>query len=124
MQDLLSGLPNTRTQEPIGEGAMLLRGFAAAQGPELLRAVEQVCAAAPFRHLTTPGGYLMSVAMTNCGNLGWMSDRRGYRYQHIDPSSGNPWPPMPPPFRVIATDAAAEAGYACFVADACLINHY
>ena len=70
MQDLLSELPVRRTREPIGDGAVVLRGFAIAHGSELLCAVERISAAAPFRHLTTPGGYIMSVAMTNCGELG------------------------------------------------------
>ncbi len=91
---------------------------------ELLCAVERIHAAAPFRHLTTPGGHVMSVAMTNCGDLGWVSDRRGYRYQGVDPLSGAPWPAMPDLFRCVATGAAEEAGYARFVSDACLINRY
>jgi alkylated DNA repair protein (DNA oxidative demethylase) len=124
MHDLLSELPVRRTREPIGDGAVVLRGFAVVGGSELLRAVERISAAAPFRHLTTPGGYTMSVAMTNCGELGWVSDRRGYRYQRVDPLSGEPWPEMPAVFRSTAVVAAAEAGYAHFAPDACLINRY
>jgi alkylated DNA repair protein (DNA oxidative demethylase) len=124
MQDLLSELPVRRTREPIGDGAVVLRGFATADGSELLCAVESISAAAPFRHLTTPGGYTMSVAMTNCGELGWVSDRSGYRYQRVDPLSGEPWPEMPALFRSIAAVAAEEAGYARFAPDACLINRY
>ena len=90
MQDLLSDLSAQRTREPIGEGAVVLRGFACVHGGALLRAVEAIGAAAPFRHLTTPGGHVMSVAMTNCGALGWVSDRSGYRYQCVDPVSGPP----------------------------------
>ena len=88
MHDLLSGLPVRRTVEPIDDGAVVLRGFVSACASELLREVELIRAAAPFRHLTTPGGHVMSVAMTNCGDLGWVSDRRGYRYQRVDPLSG------------------------------------
>ncbi len=124
MHDLLSELPVHRTTEPIGDGAVVLRGFVAAHGSELLCAVEGINAAAPFRHLTTPGGYTMSVAMTNCGDLGWVSDRSGYRYQRVDPLNGEPWPVMPALFRSTAAAAAEEAGYARFAPDACLINHY
>jgi alkylated DNA repair protein (DNA oxidative demethylase) len=124
MQDLLSELPVRRTREPIGDGAVVLRGFAIAHGSELLCAVERISAAAPFRHLTTPGGYIMSVAMTNCGELGWVSDRSGYRYQRADPLSGEQWPEMPPLFRFTAVAAAQEGGYARFAPDACLINRY
>jgi alkylated DNA repair protein (DNA oxidative demethylase) len=124
MDDLLSGLPAQRSRDPIGEGAVVLHGFVHAHGGDLLRAVEAIAAAAPFRHLTTPGGHVMSVAMTNCGALGWVSDRSGYRYQRSDPLSGKAWPAMPDLLRALSTDAAAEAGYARFVSDACLINRY
>jgi alkylated DNA repair protein (DNA oxidative demethylase) len=80
--------------------------------------------AAPFRQLETPGGYRMSVAMTDCGPLGWVSDRRGYRYLSVDPQTGRAWPPMPEAFLRLATDAAARAGFPGFHPDACLINRY
>lgn len=124
MRDLLSELPAPHTREPIGDGAVVLRGFVSVCASELLCAVEHIDAAAPFRHLTTPGGHVMSVAMTNCGDLGWVSDRRGYRYQGVDPLSGAAWPAMPDRFRSVATEAAEEAGYLRFVPDACLINRY
>jgi len=124
MRDLLSELPVHRTSEPIGEGAVVLRGFALARASELMAAVERIGAAAPFRHLTTPGGHLMSVAMTNCGELGWVSDRSGYRYQHVDPLSGEPWPAMPALLGCNAAEAAEATGYARFMPDACLINRY
>ena len=124
MHDLLSGLPVRRTCDPIGDGAVVLRGFAAVCGSELLGAAELIHAAAPFRHLTTPGGHMMSVAMTNCGDLGWVSDRRGYRYQRVDPLSGDPWPTMPGTFHSLAAKAAEAAGYVRFMPDACLINRY
>lgn len=89
-----------------------------------MHAVEQVTAAAPLRHLVTPGGYTMSVAMSNCGALGWVSDRTGYRYTRTDPLSGQPWPPMPDCFARLAGRAAAEAGFHDFRPDACLINRY
>jgi alkylated DNA repair protein (DNA oxidative demethylase) len=124
MHDLLSGLPVPRTREPIGDGAVVLRGFVSACASELLREVELIGAAAPFQHLTTPGGHVMSVAMTNCGDLGWVSDRRGYRYQRADPLSGQSWPTMPGAFRSVAAEAAEAAGYAPFAPEACLINRY
>ncbi|UUZ72274.1 DNA oxidative demethylase AlkB [Polaromonas sp. P1(28)-8] len=105
-------------------GAVLLRGFACDVEQALMHAVEQVTAAAPLRHLVTPGGYTMSVAMSNCGALGWVSDRTGYRYTGTDPLSGQPWPPMPDCFVDLARRAAAEAGFGGFRPDACLINRY
>lgn len=108
----------------IAPGAVLLRGFAAGEATDLLRAIDQVAAAAPFRHMETPGGYRMSVAMTNCGTAGWVTDRRGYRYSETDPLTGKPWPAMPPAFRDLAANAAAAAGFADFRPDACLVNRY
>ena len=90
----------------------------------LLAALRDVVTAAPFRHMITPGGYRMSVAMTNCGPLGWVSDRSGYRYDAIDPVSGLGWPSMPKPFFKLATSAAAELGFTEFIPDACLVNRY
>ncbi len=111
-------------REEIAAGAVLLRGFARPIERDLLAAIEVITAQAPFRHLTTPGGYRMSVAMTNCGGFGWVSDRTGYRYDPIDPDSGKPWPEMPPSFRELAGQAAAEVGFAGFHPEACLINRY
>ncbi|ART51888.1 alpha-ketoglutarate-dependent dioxygenase AlkB [Acidovorax carolinensis] len=110
--------------EVLEPGALVLRGFALEQAADLLRAVGQVAAQAPLRHLVTPGGLRMSVAMTNCGALGWVSDRSGYRYDPIDPDSGQPWPAMPARLRQLAGDAAQAAGYPGFVSDACLVNRY
>lgn len=110
--------------EAIAPGAVLLRGFALDVDEALLQAVDAVTAAAPLRHLVTPGGYTMSVAMSNCGALGWVSDRSGYRYDAKDPLSGQPWPPMPDCFAGLALRAAAEAGFENFRPDACLINRY
>lgn len=112
------------SREPLADGAVLLRGFVRPQQHELISAVEVITAQAPFRHLITPGGYRMSVGMTNCGDVGWVSDSSGYRYDAIDPESGKPWPAMPAPFRKLAEDAAAEAGFPGFAPDACLINRY
>ncbi len=106
------------------KGAVLLRGFALSREREVLRAVGGVIRAAPLRRMITPGGLRMSVAMSNCGNLGWISDRLGYRYSPDDPQSGKPWPAMPKVFAQLARDAAASAGFADFAPDACLINRY
>jgi len=111
-------------RERLADGALLLRGFARPQQHELVAAIEAITTQAPFRHLITPGGYRMSVGMTNCGAVGWVSDASGYRYDGIDPESGKPWPAMPPLFRTLAENAACEAGFASFAPDACLINRY
>ncbi len=102
----------------------LLRGFALPQVDALLPAIARIEAASPFRHMQTPGGFAMAVALTNCGALGWISDRRGYRYVATDPDSGQRWPPMPEAFARLATAAAAAAGFAQFEPDACLVNRY
>jgi alkylated DNA repair protein (DNA oxidative demethylase) len=108
----------------LGPGAMLLRGFAAAVSAELAAGIEAIAAAAPLRHMVTPGGFRMSVAMTNCGALGWVADETGYRYSRVDPESGRPWPPFPAAFSRLAAAAAAAAGFAAFAPDACLVNRY
>lgn len=113
-----------RSPEPLAPGAVLLRGFALDFEKELRKALDRIAAAAPFRHMVTPGGFRMSVAMTNCGDFGWITDRRGYRYDPLDPDSGKPWPKMPPAFLDLAKSAATAAGYPGFVPDACLINRY
>ena len=110
--------------EPIGPQSVVLRGHALPHAAPLLAAVDSVMAQAPLRHLVTPGGFTMSVAMTNCGALGWTSDRRGYRYSAIDPVSGQSWPAMPAVFAQLAGEAAAAAGFEGFAPDACLINQY
>lgn len=107
----------------LAPGAWLLRGFALGKAGEVSGAVEDIEAAAPFRHWVTPGGFRMSVAMTNCGSLGWVSDRRGYRYDACDPASGRPWPAMPPVFLELARTAALAGGFD-FEPDACLLNRY
>lgn len=122
--DLWDGLPPQPDLEPLADGAVILRREARAQLPELLRSVGQVCAQAPLRHMQTPGGFRMSVAMTNCGPLGWVSDRTGYRYAECDPLTGEPWPALPAPIRAVAIEAARKAGYPHFIPDACLVNRY
>ena len=108
----------------LADGAVVLHGHALAAAPMLLATVAAVARIAPFRHMRTPGGHVMSVAMTNCGNAGWVTDARGYRYAGIDPESGIAWPPMPDALAVFARDAAAAGGYPAFASDACLINRY
>lgn len=109
--------------ERLGPQAMVLRGFAASHGVVLLAAVDAITAGAPWRHMQTPAG-AMSVAMSNCGDYGWVSDRQGYRYSPVDPQSGQPWPAMPLLFSELAGEAALAVGFADFRPDACLINRY
>ncbi len=117
-------------QVSIADGAMLLRHFiqqnksALLNEATLLADLNCILENSSLRQMTTPGGFTMSVAMTNCGALGWVSDRKGYRYTTLDPSTGLPWQPMPASFLALASAAAAQAGYANFVPDACLINQY
>jgi DNA oxidative demethylase len=106
----------------LGDGITLLRRFA--DSARLFVLLQEVANEAPFRHLVTPGGQTMSVAMTNCGPLGWVSDRTGYRYSPEDPLSGRAWPEMPPEFRELALAAATAGGFPGFSPDACLINRY
>ncbi len=110
--------------EPIGPRAVVLRGFATASEAALLADLQDVIARSPLRHMVTPGGFRMSVAMTNCGALGWVSDRTGYRYDPIDPASGKRWPQMPASFLQLAEGAADKAGFPGFAPDACLVNRY
>ena len=112
------------SEEPVGPGATILRNFAISEETEILSGLSDVVSKAPFRRMITPGGFRMSVAMTNCGALGWVTDRTGYRYDPMDPESGLPWPPMPESFLTLARNAAAKAGFKEFVPDACLINRY
>jgi alkylated DNA repair protein (DNA oxidative demethylase) len=111
-------------RETLGARAWVLRGFALSQAATLLAAVDEIQRTAPFRHMLTPGGFKMSVALTNCGPLGWTTDRRGYRYTRIDPETGCSWPRMPQTFAELARVAASEVGFADFVPDACLMNRY
>lgn len=116
-----------RTQggiEALERGAVLLRGFAAGEAARLVAAVAHVERRAPFRHMLTPGGFRMSAAMTNCGAAGWVTDRRGYRYEPCDPETGRRWPPIPRAFLAVAARAAAAAGFPGFAPDACLVNRY
>lgn len=123
--DLFAGQPRSPGErQQLGPGAWLLEGFALAEAVELIAAVRAIEAQSPLRHLITPGGYTMSVAMTNCGPLGWTSDLSGYRYSALDPRTGEPWPAMPALFSALAKRAAVAAGFTPFEPDACLINAY
>jgi alkylated DNA repair protein (DNA oxidative demethylase) len=110
--------------ERLGPGAMLLHGFAVAAAPALMDELARIAASAPFWQMITPSGHRMSVAMTHCGALGWVSDRTGYRYEPLDPLTGRPWPSLPDRFLRLARDAGTQAGFADFLPDACLINRY
>jgi DNA oxidative demethylase len=123
--DLFSSAPDLHlSQELMAEGAVLLRGFAKTIEGDLIADLREIVEQAPFRYMLTPGGHQMSVAMTNCGALGWVTDRTGYRYDANDPETGRPWPAMPPSFCKLAEQAADQAGFGVFSPDACLINCY
>ena len=117
-------LPFSESHERLrlGDGIALLRGFA--NTAQLLPLIEQVAKLAPFRHLLTPGGQTMSVAMTNCGAAGWVSDLHGYRYSSRDPMTDRDWPTIPREFMRLALGAASACDFPHFVPDACLINRY
>jgi DNA oxidative demethylase len=123
--DLFESVSDSRPpRETIVEGAVLLRAFARPVEAELIAALREITAQAPFRRMFTPGGHQMSVAMTNCGRAGWVTDRSGYRYDPLDPESGKAWPAMPPVFSRLAAEAAGEGGFKDFAPDVCLINRY
>jgi len=124
MQLDLLGVDTLRERQRLGEAAFVLRGFALDEAQALVAHVREVERQAPFRHLVTPGGYTMSVALTCCGKLGWTSDEQGYRYSPVDPRTNHAWPPMPALFAGLASAAAREAGFRDFLPDACLINRY
>jgi alkylated DNA repair protein (DNA oxidative demethylase) len=123
--DLFASVPDVRPPlEAMAERAVLLRGLAKPFESDLIADIGAIVKQVPFRHMLTPGGHQMSVAMTNCGSVGWVTDRSGYRYDRADPQSAKPWPAMPPSFRVLAAQAAEQAGFVGFSPDACLINRY
>jgi alkylated DNA repair protein (DNA oxidative demethylase) len=125
MNDLFAGLePQQASRQDMADGAVLMRGRALAQADQLIADIHRISSSAPFRHMVTPGGFSMSVAMTNCGTYGWVTDRRGYRYERQDPLTGETWSPMPESFLSLAVEAASEAGYPGFLPNACLINRY
>jgi alkylated DNA repair protein (DNA oxidative demethylase) len=125
-RDLFGELPRRSgpSTERLAEGAVVLRAFAKADENALMDSLRGILTVAPFRHMTTPGGYRMSVAMSSCGEVGWVTDRSGYRYDRLDPSTQRPWPAMPCSFLTLARRAAATAGYDGHEPDSCLINRY
>ncbi|MBO0711842.1 MAG: DNA oxidative demethylase AlkB [Acetobacteraceae bacterium] len=123
-QAVLEGVIAPRpSREVLDEGALLLRGYAAASAAALIGTVDAIARLAPFRRMQTPRGQ-MSVAMTACGELGWVSEKGGYRYSADDPLTGRAWPAMPALFATLAAKAAADAGFGSFVPDSTLINEY
>jgi alkylated DNA repair protein (DNA oxidative demethylase) len=124
MGDLLSGLEAAPVVERLSGAALVLRRYARDELTALVAAGNEISAVAPFRNMVTPGGFRMSVGMTNCGRAGWVTDRKGYRYEAADPLTGEPWPAMPDCFRRLAVSAAAAGGYPGFAPDACLMNLY
>src|ERR1700704_926698 len=118
----MADLFDLEARQKLQAGAVLLRGRALPVEESLLAAIDRIAAQAPFRRMVTPGGFQMSVAMTNCGSVGWVTDRTGYRYDPRDPESGKAWPAMPTVFLELARDAAGSAGFPDFKPDACLIN--
>ena len=123
--DLFDAIPDRGpSRQDIADGAVLLLGYARPMEGELIAALRDILAQAPFRHMQTPGGHQMSVAMTNCGDVGWVTDRTGYRYARVDPETGLDWPAMPASFLRLASEAAVAGGFANFTPDACLINRY
>lgn len=122
--DLFGALNDQSQPERLSDGTFWLHGFASAVAPLLIEAIEQIEQQAPLRRMVTPGGFRMSAAMTNCGSLGWVTDRSGYRYCETDPMTGKRWPVMPDAFVALAIEAAVQVGYPDFVPDACLVNRY
>ncbi len=123
MEDLFAD-DGRNWREELCPGAVVLRHFVQPRATALLAALDDITGAAPLRHLETRGGFRMSVAMTNCGNYGWWSDRSGYSYTPVDPLTGKSWPSMPEVFQELAKTAAARAGFPDFEPNACLINRY
>jgi alkylated DNA repair protein (DNA oxidative demethylase) len=124
MDDLFGNIPSTEEVANLAEGAVLFRGCASETAPFLVGTIQDIAARSPFRHMITPGGYTMSVAMTNCGRVGWTTDSKGYRYAEVDPETNGPWPAMPVAFHRLAEMFAERAGFSGFDPDSCLINRY
>lgn len=105
-----------------GNGLKLVSGFLSPDDQHvLLAAIRVVVAAAPlFTPVMPRTGKPFSVRMSNCGPLGWVSDRAGYRYQPTHPVTGAPWPPIP---ELLLTAWSELAGYP-HPPQACLINFY
>ncbi len=124
MDDLFAGTSQSKEMVNLADGAALFRGYASEIAPIIVETILQIAVTSPFRHMITPGGYTMSVAMTNCGQVGWTTDLKGYRYAATDPETKSPWPKMPAPFEDLARTLAERAGFPGFEPDSCLINRY
>src|ERR1700704_2115194 len=124
MDDLFADVAPLEETVKLADGATLFRGCASEIAPFIVEAISQIAKTSPFRHMVTPGGYTMSVAMTNCGRAGWTTDRKGYRYATIDPETNAPWPAMPLAFQRLAEMTAERAGFSRFKPDSCLITRY
>lgn len=122
--DVATAGPEHPGRLPLEPGAVVLRAFAFEEARVLLAAIERVAQMSPWRHMTTVRGWRMSVAMTNCGEAGWLSDSSGYRYDAIDPQTKRHWPALPRAFVDLAGRAARATGFDHFVPNACLINRY
>jgi DNA oxidative demethylase len=122
VDDLAEGTIDKRNNMALPEGVVSIRQ--AFDSAKILATVQRVIDAAPLRHMHIPGGKKMSVAMSNCGDVGWISNTTGYAYSETDPDTDRAWPPMPALLADTATRLAAVAGYDNFAPDACLINRY
>ena len=122
--EAVAGMPGQCACVALEPGAVVLPAFAMDEAQALLAAIDSVALVSPWRHMCTARGWRMSVAMTNCGAAGWLSDQSGYRYDAIDPTTKQPWPALPGIFADLAARAADAAGFAHFTPDACLINRY
>ncbi|GGC10653.1 alpha-ketoglutarate-dependent dioxygenase AlkB [Marinobacterium zhoushanense] len=122
--NLTEALFDDQERIAIADSAWLFRGYARAQASEIVEAVRSVLRQAPLRQMQVPGGHWMSVRTSSCGDKGWVSDSRGYRYACEDPLTGRAWPAIPPLLLELAVSGAARAGFAAFEPDACLINCY
>jgi DNA oxidative demethylase len=89
-----------------------------------LAAVREIEAAAPVRKVLTKTGGYTSAAITNCGQAGWWSDAKGYRYETRDPHTGALWPPIPDVFLQAVSATMRTTPWPTFTPDACLINFY
>jgi DNA oxidative demethylase len=114
----------TANCQEIVKDTFLLTGFALTNEAIILDDLAAIISQSPLRNMMTPMGFAMSAAMTNCGKLGWVADKKGYRYDTLDPNTGEPWQPIPASFLTLATQAAKQTGFANFIPDACLINQY
>jgi DNA oxidative demethylase len=106
----------------VGSGLRIVPGYLDRPAQEeLLAALREVMRAAPLYVPTMPkSGRPLSVRMTNCGPLGWMTDAGGYRYQGHHPETGAPWPPIPD----LLLSAWRDLSFYPHAPQACLVNFY